>query len=257
MAFTEYDPANYNFAERKKGGTLRLVTNNLGRAVEKHEFVYLGGFFGEVADTDGIANGSAGYIDIASDRSVTTEQVEATATFTAGNTLYFEGGGSSAAGKLTSVVSATTIPVGKIVSEQGTGGAQTSVEFIPFAQNIGITTDQLIDAQAETLVVKTKTIKVECTAANAYTTTPLVLPIPVGSTIKDITAICTGTVTDGSVVVKNGTTAICAALVMAVDKTINRMSAAVDDSKLVVAADPITLVTHADGDLGIVYIDYI
>ena len=257
MAFTEYDPANYNFAEREKGGSLRLVTNNLGRAVEKHEFVYLGGFFGEVADTDGIANGASGYIDIAADRSVTTEQVDAASTFAAGNTLYFEGGGSSAAGKLTSIVTATTIPVGKIVSEQGTGGAQTSVEFIPFVQNTGITTDQLIDAQAETLVVKTKTIKVVCTAATAYTTTPLVLPIPVGSTIKDITAICTGAVASGSAVVKNGTTAICTPLVMAVDQTINRMGAAVDDSKLVVAADPITLVTHADGDLGIVYVDYI
>lgn len=257
MAFTDYDPANYNFAEREKGGSLRLVTNNLGRDVEQHEFVYLDGFFGEVADSAGIANGAAGYIDIAADRSVTTEQVEATATFTAGNTLYFEGGGSGAAGKLTSVVSATTIPVGKIVSEQGTGGAQTSVEFIPFAQNLGVTTDALLDAVAETLVVKTKTIKVECTAANAYTTTPLVLPIPVGSTIKDITAICTGAVASGSAVVKNGTTAICTPLVMAVEKTINRMSAAVEHTKLVVGTDPITLATHADGDLGIVYIDYI
>jgi len=257
MAFTDYDPANYNFAEREKGGTQRLVTNNLGRAVKKHELVYLGGFFGEVADTDGIANGAAGYIDIDPNRIITTEQVEATDTFTAGNTLYFEGGGSSAAGELVDTATATTIPVGKIVSEQGTTGAQISVAFRPFVQGTGITTDQLVDAQAETLVVKTKTIKVVCAADSTYTTTPLVLPIPVGSTIKDITAICTGAVTSGSAVVKNGTTAICTPLVMAVEKTINRMSAAVEHTKLLVAADAITFTTHADGDLGIVYIDYI
>lgn len=257
MAFTEYDPANYNFAERKDGSTQRLVTNNLGRAVEKHELVYLGGFFGEVADYAGIANGAAGYIDVAADRIITTEQIEATDTFTAGNTLYFEAGGSSAAGKLVDAATATTVPVGKIVSEQGTGGAQVSVAFIPFAQNTGITTDQLIDAQAESLVVKTKTLKVVCAADNAYTTTPLVLPIPVGSTIKDITAICTGAVTGGTAVVKNGTTAICTPLVMAVEKTINRMSAAVEHTKLLVGTDAITLATHADGDLGIVFVDYI
>ena len=44
---------------------------------------------------------------------------------------------------------------------------------------------------------------------------------------------------------------------MAVEKTINRMGAAVEHTKLLVASDAITLVTHADGDLGIVYIDYI
>lgn len=248
---------NNNYAEREKGSSLRLVTNNLGRTAAYKELVYLGGLFGSVEEFNGIANGASGYIDIAADREISTTQVATGATFTAGNTLLFEGGGAGAEGTLTSIATATTVPVGKITGEFGTGAAQTGVKFIPFVQNLGITTDQLVDAQAETLVVKTKTIKVTCAADSTYTSVPLVLPIPVGSTIKDITAICTGAVTDGTVVVKNGSTAICTALVMAVDKTINRMSAAVDDSKLVVAADPITLVTHADGDLGIVYIDYI
>jgi len=248
---------NNNFAEREKGSSFRLVTNNLGRTVAYKELVYLGGFFGSVEELNGIANGASGYIDIAADREISTNQVATGATFTAGNTLLFESGGSSAEGTLTSIASATAIPVGKITGEFGTGAAQTGVKFIPFAQNLGITTDQLVDAQAETLVVKTKTIKIVCAADSAYTTTPLVLPIPVGSTIKDITAICSGAVSGGTAVVKNGTTAICTPLVMAVEKTINRMSAAVEHTKLLVAADAITFTTHADGDLGIVFVDYI
>lgn len=248
---------NNNYAEREKGSSLRLVTNNLGRTVAYKELVYLDGFFGSVEEFNGIIDDASGYIDIAADREISTTQVASGATFTAGNTLLFEGGGSSAEGELTSIATATTIPVGKITGEFGTGAAQTGVKFIPFVQNLGITTDQLVDAQAETLVVKTKTIKVDCLSTSEYATKPLVLPIPVGSTIKDITAICTGAAADGTAVVKNGSTAICTELVMAVDKTINRMSAAVDDSALVVGTDPITLVTHADGNLGIVYIDYI
>lgn len=254
MAFTEYDPANYNFAEREKGGTQRLVTNNLGRAVEKHELVYLGGFFGEVADTAGIANGAAGYIDIAADRIITTEQVEPTDTFTAGNTLYFEGGGSSAAGLLVDTATATTIPVGKIVSEQGTTGAQISVAFRPFVQGIGVTSEQLIDAVGSSNAVKVARVIID--AATDYSTAGKATSVPLGAVIVDVVAISTALASGGTAQVMNGASAVHTAIAMATDQALTRMAAGVDDTKLLVTA-AVTVKTHAIGDAGIVEIFYI
>jgi hypothetical protein len=254
MAFTDYDPANYNFAEREKGGTQRLVLNNLGRAVEKHELVNLGGYFGEVADTDGIANGAYGYIDIAADRIITTEQVEATDTFTAGNTLYFEAGGSSAAGKLVDTATATTIPVGKIVSEQGTTGAQISVAFRPFVQGIGVTSEQLIDAAGDSNAVKVARVIID--AATDYSTTGKETSVPIGAVIVDVKAIATATASGGTAQVFNGASAVHTAIVMAADGVGNVMAAGIDDTKLAVTA-AVTVKTHALGDAGIVEIFYI
>ena len=245
---------NNNFAEREKGSSFRLVTNNLGRAVEKHELVYLGGFFGEVADTAGIANGAAGYIDIAADREISTNQVATGATFTAGNTLLFESGGSSAEGTLTSIASATAIPVGKITAEFGTGGAQAGVKFIPFVQNIGVTTDQLIDAAGSGNAVKVARVVID--AATDYSTTGKAANIPLGAIILDVFAVATATASGGTAQVFNGASAVHTAIAMATDQAVSRMAAGVDDTKLLVAA-AVTVKAHAVGDAGIVSILYV
>jgi hypothetical protein len=138
---TTYKVNDYDFSEVTSSDKHVLVTNNLGRTAEYAELVYLDGYFGEVVDTAGIANGATGYININADRTVRTKQVEATDTFTAGNTLWFVSGGSGAAGTLEDADpgSGTRYACGIITDEEGTGGAQTAVEFRPFVQRLDAT----------------------------------------------------------------------------------------------------------------------
>jgi len=138
MSFTEVKPNLYNFSEVSESDKQVLVTNNLGRDVVYGEFVYLDGYFGEVREYGGIVNGATGYININADRKIRTEQVEATDAFTAGSTLWFVSGGSGAAGKFVDADpgSGTRLGCGIITGEEGTGGAQTAVEFRPFVQRL-------------------------------------------------------------------------------------------------------------------------
>lgn len=179
----------YSFTEKKIGDHTPVVTNNLGRAVVFGEFVYLGGYFGNVIEQDGIANGATGKIDIAHDRIVSSKQVEATDTFTAGNIMYFVPGGSSAAGKLTDSGGLASIPVGLIFDEQGTGGAQTAVSFRPFVQRT-----------AESKEVKTAVFKVTATAATAVQ----IPGLKVGDEIIGASVICTTTNASGTLKVQDG-----------------------------------------------------
>jgi hypothetical protein len=135
---TTYKVNDYDFSEVTSSDKHVLVTNNLGRTAEYAELVYLDGYFGEIVDTAGIANGATGYINIDADRRVRTKQVEATDTFTKGNTLWFVSGGASAAGTLEDADpgSGTVYACGIITDEEGTGGAQTAVEFRPFVQRL-------------------------------------------------------------------------------------------------------------------------
>ena len=177
MAFTTYKQNDYNFSERTSSDKQVLVTNNLGRTAEFAELVYLDGYFGEVRETGGIANGATGYINIRDDRLIRTQQVEATDTFTKGNVLYFVSGGSGAAGKLVDADpgSGTVYACGIITDEEGTGGAQTAVEFRPFVQRldgtdvsaqVGVLTD-LDTTEKRTIVGKINEVN---TNADANTT---------------------------------------------------------------------------------------
>ena len=138
MAFTEYDINEYDFSEVELSLKQVQVTNNLGRTALQGEFVYLDGYFGNVVEYGGIANGATGMIDINSERKIRTKQVEATDTFTAGNVLWFVSGGAGAAGTFEDADpgSGTRYACGIITGEEGTGGAQTAVEFIPFVQRM-------------------------------------------------------------------------------------------------------------------------
>lgn len=136
MAFTEVDVNSQNFSEVTENDKQVTVTNNLGRTALFQELVYLDGYFGEVKEVGGIANGATGKININAERKIKTQQVEATDTFTAGNTLWFAGGGAGAAGTLEDANGGSDLAVGIITGEEGTGGAQTAVEFRPFVQRL-------------------------------------------------------------------------------------------------------------------------
>jgi hypothetical protein len=133
---TSYDAATHNFTEKYLGVTAVKVTNTLGRTVKKGELVYLGTWFGNALED--IANGAVGWIDINYEREISTEQIEATDTFTVGSVLYFIPGDASAAGKLADAAGATGVAVGTITGEQGSAGAQTSVQFRPYLQKADV-----------------------------------------------------------------------------------------------------------------------
>lgn len=242
MAFTEYK-YNYNLAFREIGEQVK-VTNGLGRTALYGELVYLSGFLGIVMEFAGIANGATGRVALLdASMKITTNQILTTDTFTVGNKLYFTPGGSSAAGKLVSAPAANSVLVGTITGEEGTGGAQTSVEFRP---------EGLSD-------VANKAVKVErvvIDAATDYSTTGKSTSIPLGSTILDVMAIATATASGGTAQVFNGASAVHTAIAMAADQAVTRMAAGVDDTKLTTTS-AVTVKTHALGDAGIVEIYYL
>lgn len=245
MAMTVYD-YNYDLAIRENGAQVK-VTNNLGRTAIFGEFVYLGGYFGYIADFAGIVNGAVGRIQLVSEEiEISTAQIALDDTFTAGNTLYFTPGGSGAAGLLVDTPVATSVAVGKITEEQGTGGVQTAVSFRPL----------VIELKEVGVGTGVKVARVVIDAATDYSTTGKATGIPVGSIILDVFAIASATHTSGTAQVIVGSTALHTALVMAVDKVVTRMAAAVEHTKL--ATDgAVTVKTASVGDAGIVTILYI
>jgi len=246
MSMTPYD-YNHDFQIREDGAQV-VVTNNLGRAALFGELVYLGGYFGYVAENPSIANGATGRIQLLDESvEISSAQVEATDTFTAGNILYFLPGGSGAAGTLVDAPATGTIPIGKITGEFGTGGAQTAVKFRPFASGASEA------VPGSTL----KVIRADLLASEDFHTVGKVLAIPVGSRIVDVVAIATAANSGGTVQLLNGSSAVHTALVFTTDGAVTRMAAAVDDTKLLVGADAMSLLTHAAADAGIVYVYYI
>lgn len=239
-------PIDYNFDfQIRENGAQAVVTNNLGRTALFGELVYLGGYVGYVAEPDGIANGASGRIQLLDPEvEVSTAQVEATDTFTAGNVLYFTPGGSSAAGKLVDAPADGSVPVGKITGAFGSAGAQTAVKFRPFPSSEALPGAAL------------KVARVVIDAATDYSTTGKAANIPVGSTILDVLAVATATHSGGTAQVMNGSSAVHTAIAMATDGAVTRMSAGVDDTKLVVT-DAVTVKTAALGDAGIVIILYV
>jgi hypothetical protein len=241
MSMTGYD-YNYDLAIREVGSQV-VVTNNLGRTALYGELVYLGGYLGFVMDFAGIANAAAGRIALLDETiEFSTAQIEATDTFTAGKQAYFVPGGASAAGKIVDAPESGSIPIGYITAEQGTGGAQTAVTVRAFDSRSGQCA---------------KIAKVVIDSATDYSTTGKAVQIPVGAMIVDVWAVATATHTSGTAQVLNGASAVHTALVMAADQVLTRMAAAVDDTKLLVTTDAITVKTNSSGDAGIVFIEYI
>lgn len=245
MTMTSVKPNVNNFSEVTLNDKQPLVTNNLGRAIEQYELVHLDGYFGELREYDELAAAATGRINIDHNRTIRTKQVLATTTFVAGQPVYFTPGGSSAAGKITAVPVATSIKVGICLDEEGTGGAQTSVTFRPFAQG----------GEAEIgEVLKVKEIVVPIGSLTA----PVVnTDIPVGSKIIAIKATATATVASATATVSDGTNDITkTAVTMAVIDVVTEATDIDQTYKTVVAAG-VTITANGDTDQGVVHIYYI
>jgi hypothetical protein len=257
-------PVNaYNFSE-KTGDLQPYITNSLGRTVLFAEFIYQNGFFGNVTDQDGIENGSSGYIDINAERIVTTQQIEATDTFTVGNTLWFVSGGSGAAGKFVDADpgSGTRLAVGIITAKEGTAGAQTSVSFRPFVQRLDAAdvSAQVSVLQAEMLVeqAEPKTIvqKITADASAGIAVTGL----SEGDEVIGMSVICTTANASGTLVLEDGAgDDITDGVACAVDGAVD-YAASIDDAKSTIPASGAKLISvggTAANTRGIAVINYI
>lgn len=286
-------PVNaYDFSELTLNDKQPLVSNGLGRAVLLAELVYLGGYFGDVTDQDGIADSADGRINIDSDRTIRTEQIEATDTFTVGSTLWFVSGGAGAAGTLEDADpgSGTRVAVGIITGEEGTGGAQTAVSFRPFAQrldaadvsaqvitntadiatNVSDIADNVTDIGTNDTDIATNLASI--VAINAEPKT-LVQKITVDASsgiavsglvendeIIGVRIICTVAETNGTLKLTTGAPAdITDAIICAVDKVATE-AGTIDDAESTLPASGAVIIAAGDtaaNTRGIVIIDYI
>lgn len=226
---------NYNFEESYVNQKQVLVTNNLGRTAEHLELVFLSGYFGEVREFDDIANAATGMININDERQVFTTQIETTDTFVVGQVVYFEPGGSSAAGKLRATPEPTAIAVG-IVTQVSAGVA---VEFKPFKQ------------RGEVNGLNMAVYEVEADASTPIVITGLV---PIGAKIVDVMVEATATSGSGTLQLKSnaGTpAAITSAITCAVDNAVSRTTSLTND---VVDSDGLQVVAAGANDRGIMTI---
>lgn len=258
MSMTKYN-YNYNLAIREVGDQA-TVTNNLGRTAIYGEIVLLDGMYGIVMEHDGIADGATGRICVLQpDTLISTAQINKTSTFTAGSAIYFKAGDSSKAGTLEDSASGSAVAIGTIESSKGTAGAQTSVSFRPYSQVVNYGGYNTRLTAAETIIKDSavKVAKVVIDAATDYSETGKTVTIPKGAVILDIVAVATETNASGTIQVLNGASAVHTAIAMDTDGAVTRVTAGVDDTKLTVGTDAITVKTNASGDAGIVSVYYI
>ena len=249
MGFIQAEVNEYNMSEIKSNDKQPLVTNNLGRTVLQYEFVYLDGYFGEVLEYGGIANGATGRINIDGEREVRTEQVEATDTFTAGNTLWFVSGGSGAAGTFQDADPGSGIRVacGIITGEEGSAGAQTAVQFRPFLQRLDAAdvSAAVATLQAEMLVEQAEP-KILVQKVTTGAASIAVTGLSEGDEIIGVEIIPTGASTNGTITIQDGAAnAITDAMTCAVDKTIAR-AATIDDAYSTLPATGALIVCAGD-----------
>jgi len=250
---------NFNLAIREVGDQV-VVTNNLGRTAIYGEIVNLDGMYGIVMEHDGIANAATGRIYVLQpDTLISTAQVNVADTFVVGQPIYFLAGGSTAAGTLEADAGGGAVAIGTIREEFGAGGAQTGVAFIPYSQIVDYdgydTRLTAVETAIEDSAVKVARVVID--AGDDYSTTGKEVSIPKGAVILDVVSVATETSAGGTAQVFNGASEVHTAIAMADDGAVARMAAGVDDTKLTVGADAITVKTHASGDAGIVSIYYI
>lgn len=250
----DVDPNAYGFTELTLSDKQPLVANAEGRTVLFAELVYLDGYFGDVTDQDGIANSASGRINIDSDRTIRTEQIEVTDTFTIGNELWFASGGAGAAGKLVDADpgSGTRVAVGIITGETGTGGAQTSVSFRPYVQlQAAVAGVAVLNAEPKTIVQK---IVADASGAIA------VAGLAVGDEIIGVSVICTAANANGTLILEDGDgDDITDGIICAVDNVVT-YAGTIDDSESILPAAGAAIISvggTAANTRGIVIIDYI
>jgi hypothetical protein len=250
---------NYDLAIREVGDQV-TVTNNLGRTAIYGEIVLLNGMYGIVMEHDGIADAATGRIYVLQpDTLISTAQINPASTFVAGATIYFKAGGSSKAGTLEDSASGSAVAIGTIESSKGTAGAQTSVSFRPYSQVVDYDgyDDRLTAVETAIEDSAVKVARVIIDAAGDYSTNGKEVSIPKGAVILDVVAIATETNASGTAQVFNGASAVHTAIDMDTGGAVTRMEDDVDDAKLLVGDDAITVKTNASGDAGIVSIYYI
>lgn len=248
-------PVNvYDFSQPTINDKQPLVANAEGRTVLFAELVYLGGFFGDVTDQDGIADSASGRINIDSDRTIRTEQIKAADTFTVGNELWFVSGGAGAAGTLedSDPGSGTRVAVGIITEEEGTGGAQTSVTFRPYVQlQAAVAAVAVLNAEPKTIVVK---ITADASGAIA------VAGLAEGDEIIGVSVICTTANANGTLILETGgDDDITDGIICAVDKDAT-YAGTIDDAFSTLPASGAQIISvggTAANTRGIVVIDYI
>lgn len=243
-----------NFSEPTSNDKQPLVNNDLGRKVLMAELVYIGPYFGDVVEQDGIANAADGRINIDSDRTIRTKQVEATDTFTVGNELWFLSGGAGAAGTLVDADpgSGTRVAVGIITEEEGTGGAQTSVTFRPYVQlQASLAAVASLNTEPKTLVVK-----IVADASGGITVSGLVED----DEIIGVSVICTTANANGTLILETGgDDDITDGIICAVDKVVT-YAGTIDDAFSELPASGAQIISvggTAANTRGIVIIDYI
>ncbi|PKL40756.1 MAG: hypothetical protein CVV44_03880 [Spirochaetae bacterium HGW-Spirochaetae-1] len=220
------------------------VANNLGRAVENLELVHLDGYFGEVKEYDGIADGASGKINIDHERTIETDQIAAADTFVVGQIVFFAPGGSSAAGAIRAANAAGRIPVGICTEFGGSAGAHTFVVFRPFAQG----NEALIGG-----ALKAKRIAVP-TGSHAAGAPVVNADIPVGSQIVGIIGQALATVSSEDVTVTDGTNTIGVVPIA----TVNALSfGTLINAYSVVVAAGLTLTADTTNGTGIITVLYI
>jgi len=255
---TTYD-YNYDLSIREVGEQV-TVTNNLGRTAIYGEIVKLDGMYGIVMEHDGIADNATGRIYVLQpDTLISTAQITAASTFVAGAAIYFKAGDSSAAGTLEDSAAGGAVAIGTIESAKGATGVHTSVSFRPYDQVVNYGGYNTRLTAAETIIKDSavKVARVVIDATDDYSTTGKEVSIPKGAVILDVVAVATKTNASGTAQVLNGASAVHTAIEIDTDGKVTRMEAGVDDTKLLVGNDAITVKTYASGDAGIVSIYYI
>lgn len=262
MAMTAYKASNYDFHEETLHDIVPEVTNDTTRTVLHNELVMLDGFFGEVADYDGIGTGLVGNININSERKIRTSQVKAgldTAVFVEGATLYFVPQTDAVAGFLTNEYEAGAVAVGLVTDADA---KSKWVEFRPFVQTLDIS--MLRDARgvitglASSIAhnpVKTVQFVVPQESHSGLAFTNAALGLGVGDKIVDILVKGTALSATGTLTVSHtGGADISSAIACAAVNAVGRTASLAGE---VLTAAGLTATTKATGDEGIVTIMYI
>jgi hypothetical protein len=118
-------------------------------------------------------------------------------------------------------------------------------------------TPEVISDVKATVAATPKPVNVSITPITADGTAGVETDIPVGATIIDAFVVATATSSGGTVTLKNGSDTIATAMAMAADGAVARMAAGVDDTKLVVGEDGVSVFAGQAADRGIVHILYI
>lgn len=230
MAMTEAK-INYNFHENFIDVDLILITNSSGVAYIHLQLVYEDGYFGEVREFDGIANGATGYINIYSKRKITTTQIDTGDTFVLYDPLYFN----PTTGLLEVDYALGSILVGKVTKINN----GVSVEFMPHKQN----------NIPESVEMSTYDV-------DADATTPVVITglVPIGAKILDVFAEAKATSGSGTLQLRSNNASpvdISSAIICAVDNAMARTASLENDT---VDGDGLQIVANGATDRGLMTI---